>query len=107
MCVCVCVCVCTCACLVPQLCSILCNPVNCGLPGSSVREIFPGKNTGTVAISYSKGSSQPRDCTCVSHVFCMGRQIILPLASDAFSFLSGSIHIVGSHPFRKQIRRNV
>ena len=29
-----------------QLCSILCNPVNCSLPGSSVHGGSPGKNTG-------------------------------------------------------------
>ena len=30
-----------------QLYLILCDPVDCGLPGCSVREgVFPGKNTG-------------------------------------------------------------
>ena len=33
-------------CLVAQLCPILCNPVDCSLPGSSVYENSPGKNTG-------------------------------------------------------------
>ena len=31
---------------VPQSCPTLCNPMDCSLPGSSVHEIFPGKNTG-------------------------------------------------------------
>ena len=31
---------------------------------------FPGKNTGVVAISFSRGSSQPRDQT---HVSCISR----------------------------------
>ena len=41
-----------------QQCPTLCDPVDCGLPGFSVREGgFPGKNTGThwpilVAISF-------------------------------------------------------
>ena len=30
-------------------------------PGSSVHGISPGKNTGVVAVSYSRGSSPPRD----------------------------------------------
>ena len=34
---------------------------------------FPRKNIGWVAISYSRGSSQPKDQTCVS---CFGRQIL-------------------------------
>ena len=37
-----CVHVCMCA----QSCPILCNPMDCSLPGSSVHRIFPGKNTG-------------------------------------------------------------
>ena len=33
-------------CLVAQLCSTLCNPMDYSLPGSSVHEDSPGKNTG-------------------------------------------------------------
>ena len=37
----------TCAmCLVAELCPTLCNPMDCSLPGSSVRGDYPGKNTG-------------------------------------------------------------
>ena len=48
MCVCVCVCVCgrACACLVTQSPLILCDPMDCSLPGSSVHGDSPGKNTG-------------------------------------------------------------
>ena len=31
---------------VAQLCSPLCDPMDCSLPGSSVHEYSPGKNTG-------------------------------------------------------------
>ena len=31
---------------VTQSCLTLCNPMDCSQPGSSVHEIFPGKNTG-------------------------------------------------------------
>ena len=33
-------------CLVAQSCLTLCNPMDCSLPGSSVHEYSPGKNTG-------------------------------------------------------------
>ena len=33
-------------CMVTELCLTLCNPSECGWPGSSVHGIFPGKNSG-------------------------------------------------------------
>ena len=44
-------------------CSIvsLCDPMVCSPPGSSVRGIFQARILEWVAISYSKGYSQPRD----------------------------------------------
>ena len=33
-----------------------------------------------VAVPSSRGSSRPRDQTCVSYVSCIGRQVLLPLA---------------------------
>ena len=38
-------------CLVTQLCPTLCDPMNCGLPGSSVHGDSPGKNTGMGSLS--------------------------------------------------------
>ena len=52
--------------LVTQLCPILCDPMDCSLPGSSVHGILQARILKWVAISYSKGSSQPRDQTRVS-----------------------------------------
>ena len=43
-----------------QLCLILCDPMACRPPVSSVHGDFPGKNAGVVAISSSRGSSPPR-----------------------------------------------
>ena len=51
-------------------------PKNCSPPGSSVYGIFQSRILAWVAISYSKGSSQPRDPTCVFYVSCIGRQIL-------------------------------
>jgi len=43
---------------------------------SSVHGIFQAKILEWVAISYSRGSSRPRDRTCVSCVSCIGRQVL-------------------------------
>ena len=44
----------------------LCDPTGCSPPGSSVHEIFQARILEWVAISFSRGSSQPRDGTQVS-----------------------------------------
>ena len=51
---------------VAQSCLSLCNPMDCSLLGSSVHGIFPARLLEWVAISFSRGSSQPRDQTQVS-----------------------------------------
>ena len=53
---------------VAQLCSTLCHPRDCNLQRSSVHGIFQAKLLEWVAISFSRGSSQPRDQTWVSHI---------------------------------------
>ena len=47
--------------LVAQSCPTLCNYVDCSPPGSSVHGVFQAKILEWIAISYSRGSSQPRD----------------------------------------------
>ena len=39
-----------------QLCPTLCDPMNCSLPGSSVRGILQARTLEWVAISFSRGS---------------------------------------------------
>ena len=51
---------------VAQSCPTLCDPVDCSLPGSSVHGIFQARVLEWVAISFSWGSSRPRDWTQVS-----------------------------------------
>ena len=46
--------------------SDFCTPVDCSLPGSSVHGISQAKILEWVAISFSRGSSQPRDQIQVS-----------------------------------------
>ena len=54
--------------LVAQSCPTLCDPMDCRLPGSSVHGIFQARILEWVAISFSRGSSWPRDQTWVSHI---------------------------------------
>ena len=56
-----------------QLLSHVWDPMDCGLPGSSVHEIFQARILEWVAISSCRGSSWVRDLT---HASCIGRQII-------------------------------
>ena len=49
-----------------QSCLTLCNPVGHSPPGSSVPEILQARILEWVAMPSSRGSSQARDCICVS-----------------------------------------
>ena len=51
-----------------QSCLTLCDPMGCSLPGSSVHGIFQAIVLEWIAISFSRGSSQPRDWTRVSRI---------------------------------------
>ena len=67
------------SCSVSKSCPILCNPMDCSPPGSSVHGILQARILEWVAISFSRGSSQFRERTqtqvlhCVS---CIGRWIL-------------------------------
>ena len=54
--------------LVVQLCLTLCDPMDCSSPGSSVHGILQARMLEWVAIPSSRGSSQPREWTWVSHI---------------------------------------
>ena len=58
-------------CSVAKLCPILCDPMDCSLPGSSVQGISQARILESVAISSSRGSSWLRDWTQVSCSSCM------------------------------------
>ena len=54
---------------VAQLCLTLCDPMNyCSPAGSSIHGSFQATVLEWVAISFSRGSSQPRDQTQVSQI---------------------------------------
>ena len=54
--------------LITQLYPTLCNPTDCSPPGSSVYGILQAGILEWVAMPSSRGSSQPRDQTQVSHI---------------------------------------
>jgi len=66
---------CVCACALSRV--WLCDPMDCGPPGSSVRGVFLARIVKWVAISYSRGSSQPRDQACVSCISCIADEFLL------------------------------
>ncbi|XP_061290665.1 dehydrogenase/reductase SDR family member 12 isoform X3 [Bos javanicus] len=59
-----------------QSCLTLCNPMDCSPPGSSVQGSLQARILGWVVMPSSRGSSRPRNRTCVSHVSCTGRQVL-------------------------------
>ena len=78
-------------------CSTLCDPVDCSLPGSSVHGIFQARILEWVAISFSRGSSWPRDC-----LHC--RQTLYHLSHQESPFMVKFVYIKESCR-RKSINR--
>ena len=68
-----------CWCLVAKFCLTLCKLMTCGLPGSACG-IFQARILDWLAISFSRGSSWPRDQTLVS---CTGTRILYRWATRA------------------------
>ena len=69
---------------VTQSCPTLCDPKDCSLPGSSAHGIFQARVLEWVAISFSRGSSQPTDRTQVSHI--VGRRFTVWATREAPQF---------------------
>ena len=57
-------------------CFQLCDPMDYSLLGSSIHTILQTRILGWVAMSSSRGSSQPRDSTFFSYVSCIGKQVL-------------------------------
>ena len=53
-------------CDIAQSCLTLCNPMDCSLPVTPIHGIFPARVLEGAAISFSRGSCQPRGQTRVS-----------------------------------------
>ena len=67
--------VCVCAKLL-QSYPTLCDAVDCNSPGSSVHGILQARILEWGAVAFSRGSSWPRDQTCISYVSCIGSQVL-------------------------------
>ena len=76
---------------VAQSCPTVCNPVDCSPPGSSIHGILQARILECVAISFSRGSSWPRDRTQVSCI--TGRCFNLWATSVRSVQLCGSLSI--------------
>ena len=63
--------------LIAQPCPTLCNRMDCSPSGFSVHGIFQARILEWVAISFLRGSSWPRDWTCIS---CIGRSSLYYLS---------------------------
>ena len=62
---------------IAQSCPTLCNPLDCSLSGSSVHGIFQARVLEWIAISFSRGSSRPRNRTRVSTLWADGQTLYL------------------------------
>ena len=69
---------------VAQSCPTLWDPMDCNLPGSSIHGIFQARVLEWVAISFSRGSSRPRDLSRVSHIAGRCFTIWATRVSEAF-----------------------
>ena len=69
--------------IVTQSCLSLCDPMDCSRPGSSVHGISQARILEWAVISFSMGSSRPRDQTWVS---CINRRILYcPSTKEAWT----------------------
>ena len=81
-------CVCVCVCVrVAQSCLTLCNPMDCSPPCSCVHGILQARILKWVAISLSRGSSQPRGQNRVSYI--AGRFFTIWATREAL----GNLHV--------------
>ena len=76
--------------LCAQSCPTLCNPLDCSLPGPSIHGISQARILEWVAISYPKGSSQPRDQTSIACISCIGRRILYHCATWKASIITSA-----------------
>ena len=72
---------CAVLCLVTQSCPTLCIPMDCSPSGSSAMGMLQARIMWWIVMLSSRGSSQPRDQTWVSHI----ARPILPLDTAAFT----------------------
>ena len=88
---------------ITQSCPTLCNPVDCSLPGSSDHGIFQARVLEWVAISFSRGSSQPRDRT---QVFCIASRLFTVWATLEAQTWTPSLRIIYGSPNQQRFKKH-
>ena len=63
--------------------------MDCSPRGSYVHGILQARIPEWVAVPFSRGSSWPRDQTCVSYISCIGRQVLYHCATWERNWLIG------------------
>ena len=84
--------VCVCVCMLSHA-QLFATPMDYSLPGSFVHGIFQARILEWVAISYSRGSSQSREQTCISCIFCIGRWVFLPLVPKSLQMVTAAMEL--------------
>ena len=80
-----------------QSCPTLWDPMDCSLPSSSVHGILQARTLEWGASSFSRGSSWPRNWTCISCISCIGRRVLYHqchLGSQIQGYLSQNDHFL-------------
>ena len=77
--------------LVTWCVSLFCDPMDCSPPGFSVHRVSQARKLELVAISFSRGSSWPRDQSQVSHM--VGRFFTLWATREAPACYASSIRL--------------
>ena len=67
--------------------------MECSPPGSSVHRISQARILESIAISFSRGSWQPRNWACISFVSCIGRWILHTWATREIQYIKYLIHV--------------
>ena len=81
-----------------QLCSTLCDPMDCSPPGSSVHGIIQARTLEWVVISLSRGSSQPKDWTRISCISCTaGRFFTIEPLGKPKGTISFQVNVIWLH----------
>ena len=89
-----------------QLCLTLCNPMDCSLPGSSGHGIFQARTLEWIAISFSTGSSWPKDQTCSLPQSLQADSLPSEPLENPKSFIPASLklHLLGNAVFSREAK---
>ena len=93
-------------CQVPSVVSDSSQPIDCSLPGSSVHGILQARMPEWAAMLSSRGSSWPKDWTCVSYFSCIaGRFFTTSATREGLATHKGTKGVCKTHvtfPFTKE-----